>query len=812
MSTLNSQCCVVALASPAFSQDQAFCRGGRVIAPFVSMARREKSRDRSRRRERSRKGRSRSRRRERRCSRGRERRRSSPRPESETPERASVRTEAPDVENTRGGGGGDNALIRRAAALRTKYKKHATLVRIPVMQIGCHPDNRDGQGPSGCRCLELTSKILTVGFDAVEADANGVLVEQKPGSTHIADANKRFANGDALLAPILDGQVSYGTLSHSTLNQLMRNIFSRCPIVGGDATSVVTECPGEGDAVSRIVDQSGKLSVGLLQQVDPAFATAVQSGLCWEILSHAIEQEEPDGCAVIQSALNAKNGLFLVAHEMQALSRLMTLTSSSAVAGARLSWQSVYARVQETLPEFSDDKNFIDLYSFVVDLGGAQSFFLQDLKSFHQRFVNPKKRRVRLEAFASANALPIEMPHLKVASLKYVYVDAKVNHGYCASISFRAIKTMLGTAEGRAASVVAESILRFFHVDCKQALNNQEHFSPIQFIGNLDKDIFGKLLCTEPPAHAETAVRSCGAKWHKRLVKAPTGAKVPKYTFGEEQTTANASGAVAVMQPQVIKYDSRGRPLSKQEEHSSQSREEYGWSQFMASACVKESMNETCMKTLILAHLHMLHFQLPAVTEAHLKMVKGDIRAGGVRVVAVSAMEEGTVRMAPMVTGGASLARLTKETTASHLKVRVTRQGETSEWCLTGLATLPTASAVADQGGVVTQHSWKPFHFPWPLWYVKRVSDVKEANCTFEEVDQRFVGVFDQKQRGEPIADNCDVVVPVLVNNKALAAGEELKVLWSHTPVAKKDKGSKVTWASQARLKLGKIQHQQQKK
>ena len=38
------------------------------------------------------------------------------------------------------------------------------------------------------------------------------------------------------------------------------------------------------------------------------------------------------------------------------------------------------------------------------------------------------------------------------------------------------------------------------------------------------------------------------------------------------------------------------------------------------------------------------------------------------------------------------------------------------------------SSAVADQGGVVTQHSWKPFHLPWPLWYVKRVSDVKEAN------------------------------------------------------------------------------------
>ena len=186
-------------------------------------------------------------------------------PASESSRQREVALPASD---TRGGGDGDCAIIRHAAALRTKYKKHTTLMQIPFMQIGSHPDNRDGQGPSGCRCVELTSKILAVGFDAVEADANGVLVEQKPGSTHTADAKKRFANGDELLAPILDGVVSYGTLSHSTLNQLMRNIFSRCPIVAGFTSSVVTECPGEDDGISRIVDSTGKLSVGLLQQVD----------------------------------------------------------------------------------------------------------------------------------------------------------------------------------------------------------------------------------------------------------------------------------------------------------------------------------------------------------------------------------------------------------------------------------------------------------------------------------------------------------------------------------------------------------------
>jgi hypothetical protein len=33
-----------------------------------------------------------------------------------------------------------------------------------------------------------------------------------------------------------------------------------------------------------------------------------------------VEDEEPDGCSTIQAALNAKNGLFLLTHEMQAAS------------------------------------------------------------------------------------------------------------------------------------------------------------------------------------------------------------------------------------------------------------------------------------------------------------------------------------------------------------------------------------------------------------------------------------------------------------------------------------------------------------
>ena len=185
-------------------------------------------------------------------------------------------------------------------------------------------------------------------------------------------------------------------------------------------------------------------------------------------------------------------------------------------------------RVSETMPEFTTDKNFINVYALVADLGGEQSMFLQDLKSFHQRFVNPQLRKARLEAFASANVLPIEMPHLKVASSKHVYVDVKVSHGYCASVSLKVMKALVETAEGRAASVVAEQILRFFHVDCNEVLKKNDGGFIIKFLGNLDKDIFGKLINTEPSAVAESAVRACGASYHKRLLRSVGDAKVPK--------------------------------------------------------------------------------------------------------------------------------------------------------------------------------------------------------------------------------------------------------------------------------------------
>ena len=414
----------------------------------------------------------------------------------------------PSGSGTCGGGDADISLMRRAAALRVKYRMH-WMVRIPVMQIGAHPANRDGQGPSASRCTQLLEKILIMGFDPGEADSNGVLVEQKPGATHIHDANARFVEGDPALAPVLSGCVVHGTLSHSTLNQVMRNIAARCPLSSALVTPAVAGThtidnpeaqPQLQGRLARCVDRSGNLSPELLQMVDSAFADALHSGLQWEILSHTIEDEEPDGCAVIQSALNAKNGVFLVCHEMQALARLMTITASPAVAGGHRSWEVAQKSMRLTMPEFANDKHFIDLFAFVLDMGGETSKFLEDLKAFHTKFVNPQIRRLRLDTFCLLGHLPLDMPHLKVAALKFVYVEGKLAHGFCAAPSAAMFKRLGNPAEGFSASVVAEEHLRFFHIDCLAACQQLEAATRTKFFGNVDKDMFAKLLLTEPAA------------------------------------------------------------------------------------------------------------------------------------------------------------------------------------------------------------------------------------------------------------------------------------------------------------------------
>jgi len=245
------------------------------------------------------------------------------------------------------------SLIQQALIFRGKYRINDRSIRVSPAHIGFHPSNRNGQPPSGERCVALLSEILTSGFDPAEADCNGVLVQEMPGNTLIGDYNTKACEGNDLLASSVEGlAMNYGSLSHSHLNQVFKNILARLSIAG-----------------TKITNQLGHLDLKLLEEVDQVFAKYCADGLLWDILSHKIQTEEPEALNITQAACNSKNAIALIPHEMEAISNLSRLCKASAAVAAQLRFESAKKQIGLTLPGMSEDPDFINI--FVLSLISA---------------------------------------------------------------------------------------------------------------------------------------------------------------------------------------------------------------------------------------------------------------------------------------------------------------------------------------------------------------------------------------------------------------------------------------------------------
>ena len=84
-------------------------------------------------------------------------------------------------------------LIRKAAALRVKYQVSEDKVRLPVEQVGFHPQNRHGQHMNGERCRTLCRSIVDLGFDVEEGNGAGVVVQVEPGNDHFLRVNRHLS-------------------------------------------------------------------------------------------------------------------------------------------------------------------------------------------------------------------------------------------------------------------------------------------------------------------------------------------------------------------------------------------------------------------------------------------------------------------------------------------------------------------------------------------------------------------------------------------------------------------------------------------
>ena len=124
-----------------------------------------------------------------------------------------------------------------------------------------------------------------------------------------------------------------------------------------------------------------------------------------EILSLKLYEEEPSACILISQALNRCHQFALITTEVTAVAVLtgaITLKLESAVAN-EVEFESNRAKVRGELDIFVDEPEFIELFELVLNLGANKATHIPLFLGFASKLIDPKKRQLRLQAFAMVN-------------------------------------------------------------------------------------------------------------------------------------------------------------------------------------------------------------------------------------------------------------------------------------------------------------------------------------------------------------------------------------------------------------------------
>ena len=257
-------------------------------------------------------------------------------------------------------------LIRKAMALRVKYRKHETKrVYVALLHQSVHPKNRGGVYPQDMRLKGLNDTFMSTGFVQEEADHAGVCVEEIPisardevkaGYETFKCYNLRRCRGNVALEKCFSesDDVLYGTLSHSHLLLILRAWLN-------GAKWDIEPKKGFPDYCGN----DGRLDLTAVADWENAreMLVCIKEGLRMEVLSYKLDVEEPTGSSCISQALNKGQDLALRTTEMTALAVLTGEVIAQQSNGAQaLAYETVRERMRQQLDVIVDEPDFIEMF------------------------------------------------------------------------------------------------------------------------------------------------------------------------------------------------------------------------------------------------------------------------------------------------------------------------------------------------------------------------------------------------------------------------------------------------------------------
>ena len=225
-------------------------------------------------------------------------------------------------------------LVVAASAFRVKYRKGGANVRVRIGTMGVHQRNRGGVYPAGVRTKRLATDVITIRFDKEDFQHNCVAGGEAPVSVQInrssgssptgeqecASAyNARKCSQDAILVSCFNApydDVRHKLLSH---NHMMLGIRAFL-------THAQWDIPGIDEDERHIVfcDSEGRLSTSAVAESanGRGLAEVLSDGICVDVLSWKLDEEEPAAAGIISEALNSSHQMSMVSSEISAVSAL----------------------------------------------------------------------------------------------------------------------------------------------------------------------------------------------------------------------------------------------------------------------------------------------------------------------------------------------------------------------------------------------------------------------------------------------------------------------------------------------------------
>ncbi len=252
-------------------------------------------------------------------------------------------------------------MVRVVQDVMQFLKQHhlLTQMRLPPQYVGVHPCNRDGYGLNAIDVHDLIDSVVDVGFVPAKVQAIGVEIENED----VRRWNERLvASADGLLG-VMDG------------NAL--KITSLC----GSHTNFALRCVGQAvPHENPHISVSGRLSLQLLEERDPAYHNAVMEGLQWEVLAAPVARAFPELLSLISRSGNAS--LARGEHELQVLRRIhAAYTRMAAQSGQQPSFATIKKQVLASKPACAT--SVPAMFTFCMKAsGGADASLLSETEAY----------------------------------------------------------------------------------------------------------------------------------------------------------------------------------------------------------------------------------------------------------------------------------------------------------------------------------------------------------------------------------------------------------------------------------------------